>query len=202
MTLTAQQLSKVFPNNKNTQALADALNKVLPKYEINTKNRIDGFLAQCGHESNGFTVLQENLNYSADGLVKIFSKYFTTTTAAQYARQPAKIANKVYANRMGNGAEVTGEGYMYRGRGAIQLTGKTNYQAFSIAVGKTLTDVVKYLETLEGAVESAAWFWKMNGLNEIADKKDIVAMTKKINGGVIGIVERQDLYNVVSSVIV
>lgn len=202
MIITAQQLSKVFPNNKNTQTLADILNKYMPKYNINTKDRIDGFLAECGHESNGFTVFVENLNYSADGLVKTFPKYFDAITSKKYARQPEKIANKVYANRLGNGSEISGDGWLYRGRGCIQITGKSQYQAYSIAIGKTLSETVAFMSTTEGAIASGLWWWFHNGLNEIADTKNVITMTKKINGGLNGIVERQDLYNVVSSVIV
>lgn len=202
MIITAQQLSKVFPNNKNTQTLADILNKYMPKYNINTKDRIDGFLAECGHESNGFTVFVENLNYSADGLVKIFPKYFDAITAKRYARQPEKIANKVYANRLGNGSEISGDGWLYRGRGCIQITGKSQYQAYSIAIGKTLSETVAFISTIEGAIASGLWWWFHNGLNDIADKKDIVAMTKRVNGGLNGIVERQELYSLCVKVIV
>ena len=125
--VTADLLKKLFPTNKNCDALCTALCTILPKYEINTPNRIAAFLAQCGHESGGFTVLQENLNYSAEGLRKIFPSRFATVAAAQpYHRQPEKIANKIYCDRMGNGPESSGEGYKFRGRGAIQLTGKEN----------------------------------------------------------------------------
>lgn len=202
MILKAEDLQKIFPNNRNIVALTDALNAVMPKYGVTTKERIAGFLSQCGHESNGFTVLVENLNYSKDGLLKTFSKYFTEATAAQYARQPEKIASHVYANRLGNGDEASKEGYTYRGRGAIQLTGKTNYQAFATAIGKSLDETVSYLSTMNGAIESALWFWKKNGLNELADKKDIVAMTKRVNGGLNGFVERQAIYNKAVQVIV
>jgi len=202
MILKAEDLQKIFPNNKNIVALTDALNAVMPKYGVTTKERAAGFLSQCGHESNGFTVLVENLNYSKDGLLKTFSKYFTEDTATAYARQPEKIASKVYANRLGNGNEASKEGFMYRGRGAIQLTGKTNYQAFATAIGKTLDETVVYLATMNGAIESALWFWKKNGLNELADKKDIVAMTKRVNGGMNGFVERQNIYNKALQVIV
>ena len=194
MILKAEDLQKLFPNNKNIVVLTDALNKLLPKYEINTVERVCAFLAQCGHESNGFTVLTENLNYSAAGLLATFAKYFTLESSAQYARQPEKIASKVYANRMGNGNESSKDGFTYRGRGAIQLTGHDNYQAFATAIGMSLADTVAYCSTTPGAIESAMWFWKKTGLNEIADKKDLVTMTKKINGGLNGFVERQAIY--------
>jgi putative chitinase len=153
-------------------------------------------LAQCGHESNGFTVFKENLNYSAEGLVSTFSKYFPNiSSTAGFAKNPQKIANKVYANRMGNGSEESGDGYLYRGRGVIQLTGKDNYKAFADFKGKTLNDVVNYLETTEGAIESALWFWKTRGLNAVCDTDDIIKMTKLINGGLIGLDDRKLKYN-------
>jgi putative chitinase len=196
MQLTEKQVSSCVSQNKNVPALTAALNKILEKYEINTKERVAGFLAQCGHESAGFTVLQENLNYGAKGLRGVFGKYFPDdATAAKYERKPEMIANKVYGGRMGNGPEASGDGYKYRGRGAIQLTGHDNYAAFAKAIGKDMDETIKYLETIDGAIESACWFWKKNGLNEIADKKDILAMTKKINGGTIGLEDRTKHWN-------
>ena len=190
--LNLEKLKKCVPNNKNHAGLLDAFNKVFEKYEINTKERVAGFLAQCGHESLDFTVLKENLNYGAKGLRGTFSKYFPDdATAAKYERKPEMIANRVYASRMGNGNEASGDGYKFRGRGAIQLTGCTNYTAFAKDIGKSIDETITYLETLEGAIESACWFWKKNGLNEIADKKDITLMTKRINGGTIGLEDRK-----------
>jgi len=153
-------------------------------------------LAQCGHESAGFTVLAENLNYSAEGLSKVFPKRFPTAAAAQpYHRQPEKIANKIYCDRMGNGSEASGDGYKYRGSGFIQLTGKDNYSSFAKFINKPLDETVDYCKTLEGALESACWFWHVNRINVFADSGDIVAMTKKINGGVLGLDERKKHYN-------
>lgn len=196
MQVTASQIKSIFPQYKHPADLAEVLSEQFEKYEINTVNRAAGFLAQCGHESNGFTVLKENLNYSAEGLNKIFKKYFPTLAdATPYARNPEKIANKVYANRMGNGPESSGEGYKFRGRGAIQLTGKDNYTQFAKSVGLTVDEAVADLETLDGAIESACWFWKKNGLNAICDKDDIVTMTKRINGGTIGLDDRKKHYN-------
>jgi putative chitinase len=190
--LNLEKLKKCVPNNKDHAGLMNAFNKVFEKYEINTKERVAGFLAQCGHESLDFTVLKENLNYGAKGLRGIFGKYFPDdATAAKYERKPEMIANRVYASRMGNGNEASGDGYKFRGRGAIQLTGCSNYTAFAKDVGKTIDETIVYLETLEGAIESACWFWKKNGLNEIADKKDITLMTKRINGGTIGLEDRK-----------
>ena len=200
--LTDQKLSQILTKNKNVGELLVALLNVLDKYEINTTNRIAGFLAQCGHESADFTVLKENLNYGAAGLRGTFAKYFKDdATAKAYERQPEKIANKVYANRMGNGDEASGDGYRYRGRGAIQLTGHDNYQAFAKSIGQSLPDTVSYLETLEGAIESAAWFWKTHGLNATCDADDIVSMTKKINGGTIGLEDRKAHYIKAKSVL-
>jgi putative chitinase len=195
MTLTQDKLAKILTRNKSVGPLFDALSKMLPKYEINTVNRVAGFLAQCGHESADFTVLKENLNYGAKGLRATFPKYFATdAVAAQYERQPEKIANHIYANRMGNGAEATGDGYKYRGRGAIQLTGHDNYAAFAKSINKTLDETVAYCESMDGAIESACWFWKKNNVNATCDANDIVAMTKKINGGTIGLDERKAHY--------
>ena len=194
--LNLEKLKKCVPNNKDHAGLLNAFNKVFEKYQINTKERVAGFLAQCGHESLDFTILKENLNYGAKGLRGTFGKYFPDdATAAKYERKPEMIANRVYASRMGNGNEASGDGYKYRGRGAIQLTGHDNYTAFAKDIGKTIDETIAYLETLEGAIESACWFWKKNGLNEIADKKDITLMTKRINGGTIGLEDRTKHWN-------
>lgn len=195
MNITAQQLSQILTKNKNVAELATVLNKVFPKYEINTKNRVAGFLAQCGHESADFTILKENLNYGAKGLRGVFPKYFPDDKLAEsYERQPEKIANKIYGGRMGNGPESSGDGYKFRGRGAIQLTGKDNYSAFAKTIGKTLDETIAYVETLEGAIESACWFWKSRNLNAVCDSDDIVKMTKLINGGTIGLEDRKEHY--------
>ena len=189
---TAEKLAKCLSRNKSIDTLYEAFNTVLPRYDITTVERVAAFLAQCGHESADFTVLKENLNYSAEGLNKVFPKRFPTVAAAQpYNRNPEKIANKIYADRMGNGPEASGEGYKYRGRGAIQLTGKENYSKFAASLGMDLTAAVTYCETLEGAIESACWFWTTNKLNALADATDIVALTKRINGGTIGLEDRK-----------
>ena len=196
--ITVEQFSHMFPKNKNPQGWTTALVDVLPTYEINTPERIASFLAQCGHESAGFTVLQENLNYSADGLNKIFKKYFPTLESAQpYARKPEMIANRVYASRMGNGDEHSGEGYKFRGRGPIQLTGKANYEACSefLFQDDTLIKDPDMLLDPEYALHSACWFWWKNDLNKFADTADLVTMTKRINGGTIGLEDRIKHYN-------
>jgi putative chitinase len=193
---TAAQLKTILPANKNTAQLKVALDKILPLYDINTKQRVACFLSQCGHESAHFTVLKENLNYSPDRLTVVFKKYFPTIAAAKkYANNPEKIANKVYANRMNNGNESSGDGWKYHGRGAIQITGKENYSLFARHINKTLEETVAYCETFEGAIESAAWFWKFRNLNIECDSNNFVSLTKKINGGTNGLAERQALYD-------
>ncbi len=165
-------------------------------YGIDTPARIAAFLAQCAHESGHFKAVEENLNYGAQGLMKTWPKRFDAATAAACARKPEMIANRVYASRMGNGDVASGEGWKYRGRGLIQLTGKENYTRFSKAIGKP--EIVAKPELVaqpEMAALSAAWFWDANGLNALADKGDIVAMTKRINGGTIGLPDRQALYD-------
>jgi putative chitinase len=194
MMITKEQIKESFPNSKDeiVQALVSSLDSLKSKYEINTPLRLAHFLAQCAHESGGFRVVEENLNYSADGLMKIFPKYFKDKDVSQYARKPEKIANVVYASRMGNGDTASGDGYRYRGRGLIQLTGKSNYTSFAADSGIKTEEAVAYLSTPKGAVESAAWFWRKNGLNKLADTDSVVAVTKKINGGTIGLEDRQN----------
>jgi putative chitinase len=196
--ITVELLQKVIPSNTEQIEWCELLNSELPKYEINTKERICAFLAQCAHESGDFRTLKENLNYSKDGLLKIFPKYFTEKTAEECHRQPMKIANIVYANRMGNGDTASGDGYKFSGKGLIQLTGKSNYTQFSMdTFGDTrLVDTPDYVSTKEGALRSACWFWKKNGLNTIADSGDFVKLTKKINGGTIGIEHRMEKYQI------
>ena len=171
---------------------------VLDKFEINTPLRLAHFLAQCGHESGGFKVVSENLNYGAAGLQSIFKKYFTAVSAKEYERKPEKIANIVYANRMGNGNQASGEGYKFRGRGYIQLTGKDNYSAFD----KTVEDDILASPDLVATkypLLSAAWFFHKNGLHKIADEgaTDVVVtkVTKRVNGGTIGLPDRIKHFN-------
>lgn len=196
MTITKDQVEQLLHGNPDIDEWSSAMSLLFPKYEINTPARIAGFVAQCGHESQNFKTLEENLNYSAEGLNRTFPKYFVKAgrDAQAYHRQPEKIANVVYANRMGNGDTASGEGWKFRGRGVIQLTGKDNYSRFAKYVGKSIDETIEYLKTKQGALESACWFWKTNGLNEIADSGDIVAMTKRINGGTIGLEDRQKHY--------
>jgi len=159
-------------------------------------HRAAAFVAQTAHESGGFNFVKENLNYSAKGLMGTFKKYFPSDDIArQYERKPEKIANRVYANRMGNGPEESGDGYKYCGRGLIQLTGKDNYTRFAADLGISIDETVAYLETPQGAVSSAGWFWDNNNLNSYCDKDDFVTLTKRINGGTIGLEDRQHHYH-------
>jgi len=171
------------------------MNHILPKYGVTTKQEVACFIAQTAHESGQYTFLKENLNYSIDGLCKVFGKYFPTVDSARpYAKNPEKIANKVYCNRMGNGSESSGDGYKFCGRGVIQLTGKEMYSKFAVSIGKTLDETVRYCETIEGAIESGAYFWKLNRLDRFVLKDDFVGLTKAINGGTNGITERTHNY--------
>jgi len=178
--------------------IPDAVIAMIPdtaaKFQINTPLRLAHFLAQCGHESGGFRLTQENLNYSAKGLNGIFKKYFPTeAAAAAYARNPQKIANKVYGNRMGNGDEASGDGYKFRGRGYIQLTGKDNYTAFGKSIGEDICANPDKVAS-QYALLSAAWFFSKNGLHKMADEgaSDAVVtkITKRVNGGTIGLADR------------
>jgi len=195
--LTKEMLSAMIGNNPKSDDWFDALAEIMPKYEIDTPNRIAGFIAQCAHESNNFKSLEENLNYSEKALNSVFGRYFGKgkRDASEYARKPEKIANYVYQDEfrtkrgaMGNTAD--GDGWRFRGRGLKQLTGRNNYTAFGKTVDLTAEEAADYVATEKGAVESACWFWNNAKLNKIADAGDIVKMTKKINGGTIGLEDR------------
>jgi putative chitinase len=194
MELTIEQLKQLLPKNPYVDHWYDALSKLLPDYEINTPKRIAAFIAQCSHESGGFTALKENLNYKPATLRKLFSKYFPNDALAEeYCAKPNKqeaIASRIYASRMGNGNEASGDGYKYCGRGLIQLTGKSNYIAFADSLQISPEEASDYLATFEGAAQSACWFWESNNLNQWADKGDILTLTKRINGGTIGLEDR------------
>lgn len=198
MNLTIEQLEQLIPGNPYIEEWYNALATLLPQYEINTPQRIAAFIAQCAHESANFTTLKENLNYRWQSLRKTFPKYFPTDAIAQqYASLPNKqeaIANRVYANRMGNGPEQSGDGWRYCGRGLIQLTGKENYSWFAASLDIPVEEAAEYLQTFEGAVQSACWFWESNDLNRYADAGDIVGMTKVINGGTLGLEDRKKHY--------
>ena len=193
---TIEQCRELLKGNSEADEWHEAMLEILPIYDITSKHRVAAFIAQCAHESNKFKVIEENLNYSADGLNKIFPKYFERAgrDAQEYHRQPEKIANVVYANRMDNGDTASGDGWRFRGRGVIQLTGRHNYTKFGETLGYTAEQAIKYLKSKKGALESACWFWKTNGLNKWADKQDVVGMTKRINGGTIGLEDRKKRY--------
>ena len=195
--LTKEKIVNLLHGNPEAEAWAEAAMEILPKYEITTANRIAGFFAQVGHESGGLKSLEENLNYRTETLDKIFPKYFKNAgrNAAEYAKQPEKIANIVYASRMGNGDTASGDGYKFRGRGAIQLTGRENYTNFGKTIGLTAEQVIDYVQTKKGALESACWYWKSRNLNAACDASDIVKMTKLVNGGTIGLEDRRKHYN-------
>lgn len=171
-------------------------------FDINTDKRLSSFFAQIGHESAGLSRIEENLNYSATGLRNVFGKYFPTDQiAASYARKPILIANRVYGSRMGNGDELSGDGYKYRGRGFIQLTGKNNYKSISDYFEEDfINNPDKLLEPVWCAL-SAAWFWHVNNLNPLADRGDTVALTKRINGGTHGLDDRIKRYNLALEVL-
>ena len=192
---TKDLLKKLGVTTANANKYCDALDETMSAYSINTAKRQAMFIAQILHESGLLSRVVENLNYSGERLHVVFPKYFPTQASADaYARQPEKIANRVYANRLGNGNEASGDGYRFRGRGAIQLTGRSNYNACGGQVGHDLIKDPAWLETPEGALKSAAWFWSKNGLNTLADAGDIVAATKRINGGTNGLNDRKALY--------
>ena len=183
------KLTKHLPEHVYVQIL-----DVVIKYQINTPRRLAHFLAQCHHESSGFNVVEENLNYSAEGLIRTFKKYFTPEQANEYAHNKVKIASRVYANRMGNGDEESQEGWLYRGRGYIQLTGKDNYAALN---DQLPGDILKNpdLVATQYPMLSAAWFWDHNNINDLCDSETIEDVTRKVNGGLIGIVDRTRLFH-------
>ena len=195
---TESVVHHLIPKVKNFDEWYINLANILPEYDIDTPHRVAAFMAQCGHESGGFTLMQENLNYSAKGLVGTFKKYFPTEAHAKpYERNPQMIANRVYANRMGNGDEASGEGWYFRGRGIVQITGKNNYTKCSQSLfeNNMLVENPDLLLEVEYAIHSACWFWSAARLNELADIGDIKTMTKRINGGFIGLEDRINHYN-------
>jgi putative chitinase len=192
---TKNHLKEILPSIPYLDEWHDALSKVLPEYDITTPQRVAAFIAQCAHESGGFKALKENLNYQAASLCRVWPRLFPTMEIAnQYAHKPEMIANRAYGNRMGNGDEASGDGYRYCGRGLIQLTGKDNYTAFAESIETPIEELPEYLSTFEGAVQSAAYFWSENNLNQYADSGDILTMTKRINGGTIGLEDRKKHY--------
>jgi len=187
---SATDLKRILPQNRDPVKLHDAMMRIFPKYDIVTNERIAMFLGQCAHESGQFNIMTENLNYSAAGLLKTFKKYYNPALANAHARNPEKIANHVYANRMGNGPESSGDGWKFRGHGFIQLTGRSNHTSFYNSLGLGIDAGLAYIKTLDGALESSCWFWKTNGLNAFADRIDIEGATRRINGGTNGLKDR------------
>ena len=197
--LTEAQLAAMIPTNKEVAAWCEELNKALPKYDITTPQRIAGFISQCAHESMDFNAMSENLNYREETLNKVFPRYFGPgkRNAAEYAKNPEKIANYVYmdefrTSKLGN--VQPGDGWRFRGRGLKQLTGRDNYTRFAKDYDMTAEEAAVWVETKEGALASALWFWNTNNLNPIADTGSVPALTKKINGGDIGLADRQARY--------
>jgi putative chitinase len=197
--ITVDQLRAMIPSNKEVEEWCEELNKALPKYDITTDQRIAGFISQCAHESQDFCALSENLSYRQETLLKVFPRYFGPgkRNAAEYAKNPEKIANYVYmdefrTSKLGN--VHPGDGWRFRGRGLKQLTGRDNYSRFAKDYDMTAEEAAEWLETKEGALASALWFWNTNKLNAIADTGNVAALTKKINGGDIGLADRQARY--------
>jgi putative chitinase len=175
---------------------ADALNETCERFAIDSPFRIAGFLSNTAHESGGFKFVKENLHYSAASLMRVWSSRFPTLEIAnQYAMNPEKIANRAYCDRMGNGNEASGDGARYIGRGLIQLTGKNNYVAYSMACDNEALQHPEIVEQPKYAAESAGWFWSVNKLNTLADAQDVQGMCRRINGGLHGLDDRQMKYS-------
>ena len=193
---TLAKFKECVGNPPNADHWFEALCQILPDYDINTVPRVAAFLAQTAHESGGYRAIRENLNYKAASLTKVWPRYFPSMDIAlAYEKKPEKIANRAYANRMGNGPEESGDGWKFAGKGLIQLTGKDNYTRYAQSTEQTLEEASEHLTTFEGCVQSAAWFWEANNLNQYADNGDILTMTKRINGGTIGLEDRKKHYN-------
>ena len=199
--ITEAQLAAMIPTNKEVGEWCVALNEMLPKYGITTDKRIASFISQCAHESMDFRVLEENLNYKEATLLRVFPRYFGPgkENAAEYAGKPEKIANYVYMDKNRSKAGALGnhkenDGFLFRGKGLKQVTGRANTTAFGKTVGMTAEEAAEYLMTKKGALESALWFWGSRNLNEVADTGDVVRLTKIINGGDIGLADRQARY--------
>jgi putative chitinase len=188
--LTYKQFQQMV-KNKHASHWYEVLEQLLPDYDINTPLRVAHFIAQTAHESGNFVFIKENLNYRAESLTKTWPRLFPTMEIArQYEKQPERIANRAYGNRMGNGDEASGDGWRYCGRGLIQLTGKDNYTFFAGSLGITVEEAAEYMETFEGAAQSACFYWEQNNLNRFADANDVKGLTKAINGGYLGLDDR------------
>ena len=193
---TQSKLEAIIGKNPYAEQWYEALVQILPDYDINTVPRVAAFLAQTAHESGNYRAIKENLNYRAETLMKVWPRYFPNIEIAnQYAHKQEAIANRAYGGRMGNGPEASGDGYKFCGRGLIQLTGKDNYTRYAQSLEIGLDEASEHLTTFEGCVQSAAWFWEANNLNQWADAGDILTLTKKINGGTLGLADRQKHYS-------
>jgi len=193
---TQDKFTQIIGKNPYADHWFEALCEILPDYDINTVPRVAAFLAQTAHESGGYRAIKENLNYKAESLMRVWPRYFPNMEIARaYEKQPEKIANRAYANRMGNGDEASGDGWKFCGRGLIQLTGKDNYTRYAQSLEIGLDEASEHLTTFEGCVQSAAWFWEANNLNQWADSGDMLTLTKRINGGTLGLDDRIKHYN-------
>ncbi len=201
--ITPDHLRSILPRLSATKIneFTDALNSAMQEFSIKTPLRQSAFIAQTAHESIGYSAFIENLNYSADALVRTWPKHFTQETGPLYARQPEKIANRAYSNRIGNGNEASGDGWKYRGRGIIQITGRDNYKSCGIALGLDLIASPELLEQTLHAFRSGAWYWDSRSLNAFADASDFIGITKKINGGTIGLDDRMKYYEKAKTVL-
>lgn len=206
--ITLEQFKAMIPKCREPEEWYENVVDMFKKYDIVTPLRIAGFMAQCGHESADFNSLEENLNYSEKALNSVFGRYFGPgkRNAAEYARKPEKIANYVYqdeyrSKRGAMGNVEDGDGWRFRGRGIKQLTGRNNYTAFGKSVGMSAEEAAEYVATKKGALESACWFWATNNIDRYADKDDIVGMTKRINGGTIGLDDRRSRYERAKSIL-
>ena len=199
MLISTEQFKEIFPNGN--VGIIDSLNSRLEAANITSLNEVAGLISQTGYESESFNSLSENLNYKADTLLEIFGTHFTAALADEYAHNPEKIANRVYANRYGNGDEASGDGWKYRGHGIIQTTFKDNYQAFANHIGKSLEDTLVYVTTTDGAVDSGIYYWQTHHCGPHAVAGDITALTKSVNGGVNGLSDRENLFNKAISVL-
>jgi putative chitinase len=202
VSLTLEQTRSILKTNKNAAEWHPLLVDMLPRYGINTVPRIAGFMAQCAHESADFNTLEENLNYSESALLRVFPRYFGPgkRNAAEYARNPQKLANYVYMDEFRSksgalGNTKSGDGWRFRGGGIKQLTGRNNFTVFGKSIGMTPEEAADYVRTKQGALESACWFWSTNKLNAFADARDIIGMTNRINGGTIGLEDRTRRWN-------
>lgn len=200
--ISHESLKQIIPHpTYSLDVWYQALNDLLPKFEINTRNRVAAFLTHTMYDSSDYSCLRETVNYSSSVLLRLWSRYFNEVTAKAYGNKPEAIANKIYANKMGNGPESSGDGWKYRSGGLIPLSGKQVYAAFAQFAGMDVDDAIDYIETPKGAVHSACWYWKLTNMNELADAEDISSMTKKITGGTIGIDDRIHNYEAIKELL-